>query len=456
MAITIDSVVVDTNSSISTWNRTNTTVAGGSNRRFIVGVIIEDASAAVVQSVTINGQPLTQDVREIISSGFSAIAEVWSIGEAALPVAGNYTLSVVCDITVGEIAVFICNANGVKDQDAEATTGNNATNVTSISDTITTLTDDALIYSVCITGDGGRTLTPTQGGQTLQGQADMSSCEGAVSTQITTTAGNYTHGFTGPSQSNRMAIALAAYEKYVESEPTTPQVVDSFTGSSTGTTLDITVDVNSYSNRVFGAFITSLGSNSTNNAISSVVLDPGGYSVSLTQAFTQQSGLRFGWNARSSVWYMLDSAMPTPGSYTLRITSAGTPRAMLATVMSLRSTKQEAPFATAGTGTIISTSSISTNINTSPNSTALLVDVDTVYGTDQTGTSGAGQTTTADLFTTYTNHFTSYKTVSSIGTYPMSWNFSGTTWAQAHSVVAFAVAPITAIEHYATWFGGGF
>jgi len=421
-----------------------------------VGIIIEDGSAAVVQGVTINGQPLAQDVREIISAGYSNIAEFWSIGEAALPVAGSYTLSVNLSTTVDEIALFICNLVGVKDQPAEATTGNSVTNNTTVSDTLTTVTDNALVLSVAISGDGGRTLTPTQGGQTLQGQADMSSCEGAISSEFTTTAGDYTHGFTNATASNRLAIAMASYEESENGEPSTPQVVSTYSGSASGSPLDFTVTLQDYSSRVLGALISTRGSSASATAIDSVVLDPGGLAINLTEAFTQYSGDgAFGFGVRSSIWYLLDTDIPSLGSYTLRITSSGSAQ-VVATAILLRATKQEAPFADAGTGTVSASSTISTNISTAPNNNVLIVDVDAGGGFDITGVAGSGQTLVNDLYASPLNHMSSYKTAVSSGTYSMSWSFSGNLNIQAHSVVAFAAAPITAIDRYATWFGGGF
>jgi len=176
----------------------------------------------------------------------------------------------------------------------------------------------------------------------------------------------------------------------------------------------------------------------------------------LTQAFTQWSGFSgFGYGVRSSIWYLLDTNIPTPGSYTLRITTSGTAAGLQASAILLRATKQEAPYSTAGTGTTVAANTISTNIGTSPHNEALLVDIDAAGAADITGTPGSGQTGVHELFNTYLNHFVSYKKAVLAGTHSMSWTFTGNANVQAHSIAAFAVAPITAIDHYSTWFGGG-
>jgi len=135
---------------------------------------------------------------------------MYYLGEASLPSAGTYNLSVHVDAAGGGVFHMI-ELNGVANAAPEATVGNDDgdTGAESIATNITTSTANAWVVDVIGSGANINFAT-NQTGQTEIGDLQSASNTAAVSYLVAATTGSKTMGWTA-SGSNRLSHALAAF-----------------------------------------------------------------------------------------------------------------------------------------------------------------------------------------------------------------------------------------------------
>ncbi|MCK4786371.1 MAG: hypothetical protein KAV87_21615, partial [Desulfobacteraceae bacterium] len=139
------------------------------------------------------------------------------------------------------------------------------------------------------------------------------------------------------------------------------------------------------------------------------------------------------------LYYMLESALPSAGTYTVEITYAGTVSDLIGGAISLVNVKQQAPEAVA-TNSDGDNNVISTNITTQSNG-AWVVDVVAHEKGENFITTTSGMVERWDEDSGAHTGAGSTKPVASAGSTTMSWEFDGGTDAIIHSAAAFAPAP---------------
>ena len=202
-----------TSSSWQTSTSFSHTIGSGSNRLLVVGVSIEhNASGPTVSSITYNGQPLTKIDSRGITTDYYGRAELWYSLEASLPSAGTYNIVVNTPTAPEELIAGAVSWDGLAQQAPEAKGESSAGSQDTISTSITTLTDGALLVDAVHSGmeygftpDSGQTERYDVTGGAVTSRLAASTKEVAV-------AGSTTMGWT-MTGANRMAHEVAAFAR---------------------------------------------------------------------------------------------------------------------------------------------------------------------------------------------------------------------------------------------------
>jgi len=238
--ITLDAVshAATTAASASTlsWQHT---LGTGSNTAVVIEV--GEASSvgspdpySAISSVTFNGVYATLVPNSIINGGTSSSeqTQLYYLLASELPAAGTYTVQVnlagsIEGITAGAISLFGVNQGP---PEAVATNRNDAGGST-ITDSITTLSNNAWIVDVV---EGGDIATFTaNAGQTLQWTASAKVGTGGGSTEAVATPGVVNLGWTGTN--NRIMESDASFAPATQTVPATYVLTTSVAGGVGGT-----------------------------------------------------------------------------------------------------------------------------------------------------------------------------------------------------------------------------
>lgn len=165
-------------------------------------------------------------------------------------------------------------------------------------------------------------------------------------------------------------------------------------------------------------------------------------SVSLTKAVDRNVGT--GTDMNVELWYMLDANLPSTGSYTVSITTAGAITDIIAGAVSVTGAAQQAPEATAsnddgGAGN----EWIETQITTTTNG-SWVFDVVGIGDASLTFTANSGQAERYDLSGISSASASGNRPVPEAGTETINWTVDGTVSTRiAHALAAFAPAALT-------------
>lgn len=189
----------------STSAKTVSLALGGESNRILIACISQSWQATP-SAVTFNGSNMTLADSE---TGGTRYASIYYMLEASLPGAGTYNLSVDPDVATrgGICCLYIY---GAKQQAPEVATSFTNTVSSPISNSITTLTNNAFVVDVLnILSVSGLTVS---GGQTEQFDfIDDTTCT-AVSTKVATTAGSNSMGWSWTGGSERYNHVVTAWE----------------------------------------------------------------------------------------------------------------------------------------------------------------------------------------------------------------------------------------------------
>ncbi len=201
--ITFDAVAsIGGSGATLTWAHT---IGAGNNRLLVVGFSQETASD--VTGVTFNGVALTKAKDIKTGDGFLNV-ELWYLLN---PPVGTYNVVVSCSgDTMGSSAGGSMSFFGVKQQAPEATASNSQNSGTSISQNITTLTNNAILVDVMANGNDA-SLTPN-GAQTGKYTAAGASNGTGGSYKIVPTAGASSMSWSTTNFRNGLCIAAFAEE----------------------------------------------------------------------------------------------------------------------------------------------------------------------------------------------------------------------------------------------------
>ena len=212
MSITVANVQTsDKDASGGTWSvhtLPSYVVPAGSDKILVVSIGSENITGVTISSVTHNGVALTQQINRINASGYQN-TEIWDLPVGSSTPSGDI---VVTYSGAGNTGESICARTliGVAQQAPEATGGADS-NTSPLNNSITTLTDNAMIVD-SFAGNSGALPATTQGGQTTDYAVDNTNTPGwsaGMSNVLTTTAGSYTTGWSG--YASRLTLVQAAY-----------------------------------------------------------------------------------------------------------------------------------------------------------------------------------------------------------------------------------------------------
>jgi prepilin-type N-terminal cleavage/methylation domain-containing protein len=208
-------IVSDSQSSGATEGGSSLTfshsIGGGGNRILVVGVSIETCNPyQTVSSITYGGKTLTplNSAQVTSSNDCRGRVELYYLLEADMPGAGPFNVVVTATGWCDALAAGAISLTGVDQQAPEASNTNANDAQTTISTSITTLTDGAWLVDVVHSGNPG-TFTANSG-QNVRYDRSTSTSEVAGSTLLVATAGNVPLGWTN-SSANRLAHAVAAF-----------------------------------------------------------------------------------------------------------------------------------------------------------------------------------------------------------------------------------------------------
>lgn len=192
------------------------TIGSGSNRMLSIDAAIErDNPAPTVSSATYNSVTSTAIRNDVaVGASFSNRSDIRYLLEANLPSTGVYTVVVNasggCDELIGEASSY----TGIAQQAPEANNGNNNTAGTSVSATLSTITNNALLIAA---GASNNNQNHTPGNGLAERRQDAGSFSGSTlssNDKNVPTAGSTTGSFSVPT-SGRLAISMAAFKEFV-------------------------------------------------------------------------------------------------------------------------------------------------------------------------------------------------------------------------------------------------
>lgn len=209
MAIAFDAVSTTNTFGASAAAKTVSLTIGSGSNRMVIALIGIDNNGGFSPTPTFNGQTMT--LAGTANNGILYVY-IYYILEANLPAAGSYILSI-DPVTAGSGGIWCVSLSGVAQQAPEATgTGNNAGSVASWSNSVTTLTANAMAVDISMSYD--RTFTPSAG-QTERADFKDSTAYGMCgSTKPIAAVGASSLGWT-PDVSAPYAQFIAAFAEYV-------------------------------------------------------------------------------------------------------------------------------------------------------------------------------------------------------------------------------------------------
>ncbi len=216
---TVFSIGYDASSGNDRENTTNMTythtIGSEDNRILTVGVAVEDGSATdcSVTSVTYGGAPLTK-ITSVNASGSGSTYMCTSLWYLLSPPTGSASVSVTTAGTVSEIASGSISLYNAAQQAPESFNTNTATNQSSISTSLTTITDGSWVIDAM--GSGEEQGFSPGSGQTERYDRQGDSMEGAGSTKEIASAGATNISWSNGDTVNRIAHVVAAFAPYVE------------------------------------------------------------------------------------------------------------------------------------------------------------------------------------------------------------------------------------------------
>jgi prepilin-type N-terminal cleavage/methylation domain-containing protein len=187
------------------------TIGGGSDRVLVVGVSIETCGPyATVSSITYGGKSLSylNSAQVTSSNDCRGRVELYYLLEANMPGAGPFNVVVTATGSCDALAAGAISLTGVAQQAPEASNTHANDAQTSISTSITTLTNGAWLVDAVHSGNPN-TFTANSG-QSVRYDRPTSTSEIAGGTLLVTTAGNVSLGWSN-SGANRLAQAVAAF-----------------------------------------------------------------------------------------------------------------------------------------------------------------------------------------------------------------------------------------------------
>ena len=211
MAITVNDATAATNASGAspvTWTHV---VSAGSNRILVVGVVAENSDTPqTVSGVAYGAASLTKARARSVTEGAWVDVELWYLLN---PTVGSASVSVsLTGSGVNAIACLSCTLQGAAQQAPEAVNDNGTTtDATTLSQAITTLTDNAMVLSLF-----GTNLENTQtSGQTsvvsALGSAGGDGDRVTLARATKTPAGSQTMSWTSSSTYGRAAMVNAVF-----------------------------------------------------------------------------------------------------------------------------------------------------------------------------------------------------------------------------------------------------
>ncbi len=186
------------------------TIGGGNNRLLVVGITFEDSLAdKVVNSVTYNGQTLTQADWARAGAGYSQYTALYYLLEEDLPPSGSYTVAVDVSATpTRNVLVGVSSYANVDQADGlvDSCTSNAGQ---PISCSLTTTEDNSWVMSAVGDGNSGD-YTYSAGTERYEIDGAATSSTGSGGDDIDTTAGSFSVSWSH-SNNNRQALVAAAF-----------------------------------------------------------------------------------------------------------------------------------------------------------------------------------------------------------------------------------------------------
>jgi|SRR6185312_10887015 len=180
----------NTSSSSLSWSHTLGSLGGSG--LIIVGVEGETTTSnygnSIVSGVTFNGVSMTKVVENGNNGGSNAVhVSLWELHGSNVPGAGSYTVSVsYTGATISQAAGALSFKN-VLPQTAEASSSVSLNGNSSPSDSVTTLTPNALLVSIYgsqNTPVATSSTSDTEGFHSIPGTAEQSECDGFYRTVV--------------------------------------------------------------------------------------------------------------------------------------------------------------------------------------------------------------------------------------------------------------------------------
>ena len=207
--IAFDSVSSDSSSSEDDTLSFYHTVGNYADRILIVGAEAEEPASGncSVTSVTFNGVALTKIDEAIASDSYKQCASLWFLLE---PDTGTHDIVITWpqdtdNRSGGGISIYNAAQQGPEASNTKALSGSPSTITTSL----TTLTDGAWVIDAVGSGSKGSGFSPLESGQTERYDVTAGSSAGAGSTKYVASAGLTSMGWA--QNANRLAHVIAAF-----------------------------------------------------------------------------------------------------------------------------------------------------------------------------------------------------------------------------------------------------
>ncbi len=191
------------------------TISAGDNRCLIVCFGADYYSSADppfnVYSATFNGVALTKAVENVfeLDANNGVVSQIWYLLN---PPVGTYNVAMTIGSSTSTFKVTALSYTGVvAGPEATAIVNTTIPNQTSISTTITTLTNNALVVNSAGGYDSGAGPVDPTGSETERSELLDNFRSAFVADQITTTPGAKTFGWTNPSEWPGLSVAAAAF-----------------------------------------------------------------------------------------------------------------------------------------------------------------------------------------------------------------------------------------------------
>jgi hypothetical protein len=211
--VAFDAVSSANGTTVNNYNISHT-IGSGSDRLLTVGACTEDSGTTnpgdtPLSTVTYNGVSCTLSAEAIVRSGATAGAGTAYMLEVDLPSTGSYTVTVTHSGAINEYNSGAISWDDIAQQAPEVTGTQTTTSGTTIQQSVTTVTDGAILFTFASHGNGG-TSTPDAGDERFD--LSQSSATGTGYTETGGSAGSHTQGVTWSGGGNRSALAIIVFE----------------------------------------------------------------------------------------------------------------------------------------------------------------------------------------------------------------------------------------------------